>query len=304
MSNFLLIFICIIAGIFFRKSGSLPKDAHKGINTWIINLGLPAISFKYLPHLDFKPELLFLALSPILVWAFGWLYITIYGASNKKISKATLGGLKLTALLSNTSFVGFALITAYFSEKEIGIAIICDQITFAILSTIGIFVAIRSSQDQKLEAKILIKKVITFPPIWGFVLALILPRFIDLSPLDQFFDKIAATVGPLALFSVGLQLKFGGWASEIKHISTALLYKLMLAPLLIGIVALLFGLKGMVPKIAIFEAAMPTLVTAGIVADQYNLNPKLSNLVVGVGIALSFISTGIWYVILTYLGLF
>lgn len=304
MSNFLLILICIVAGIFFRKSGSLPKDAHKGINTWIINLGLPAISFKYLPHLDFKPELLFLALSPILVWAFGWIYITTYGASNKKISKATLGGLKLTALLSNTSFVGFALITAYFSEKEIGIAIICDQITFAILSTIGIFVAIKSSQDQKLEAKILIKKVITFPPIWGFVLALVLPHFIDLSPLDQFFDKIAATVGPLALFSVGLQLKFGGWASEIKHISTALLYKLMLAPLLITIVAIIFGLKGMVPKIAIFEAAMPTLVTAGIVADQYNLNPKLSNLVVGVGIALSFITTGIWYVILTHFGLF
>ena len=304
MSNFLLILICIFAGIFFRKSGSLPKDAHKGINAWIINLGLPAISFKYLPHLTFKPELLFLAVSPLLIWVFGWLYITIYGASNKKISKATLGGLKLTALLSNTSFVGFALIIAYFSEKEIGIAIICDQITFAILSTVGIFVAIRSSQDQKLEASLLFKKIITFLPMWGFVLALILPHFMDLSPLDQLFDKVASTVGPLALFSVGLQLKFGGWASEIKHISFALLYKLMLAPLLILIVAILLGLKGMVPKIAIFEAAMPTLVTAGIVADQYNLNPKLSNLVVGVGIALSFITTGIWWVILTYSGLF
>jgi predicted permease len=304
MSNFLLILVCITAGIFLRKSGTLPKDAHKGINSWIINLGLPAVSFKYLPHLKFEPELLFLALSPLLIWMFGWIYITLYGASNSKISKATLGGLKLTALLSNTSFVGFALIIAYFSEKEIGIAIICDQITFAILSTIGIFVAIRSSQDQKLEASLLFKKVVTFPPIWGFALALVLPHFIDLSPLAIFFDKIAATVGPLALFSVGLQLKFGGWASEIKHISIALLYKLMLAPLFVMLVALVFGLKGMVPKIAVFEAAMPTLVTAGIVADQYNLNPKLSNLVVGVGIALSFITTGIWWMVLTYSGFF
>jgi predicted permease len=247
MSNFLLILICITAGIFFRKSGSLPKDAHKGINTWIINLGLPAVSFKYLPHLELKPELLFLALSPLLVWMFGWLYITIYGLNNKKISKATLGGLKLTSLLSNTSFVGFALIIAYFSEKEIGIAIICDQITFAILSTVGIFVAIRSSQDQKLEASLLFKKIVMFPPIWGFVLALVLPHFINLSPLASFFGKIASTVGPLALFSVGLQLKFGGWLSEIKHISIALFYKLMLAPLLISLVALAFGLKGMVP---------------------------------------------------------
>lgn len=304
MSNFLLILICIFAGILFRKSGSLPKDAHKGINAWIIYLGLPAISFKYLPHLAFRPELLFLALSPVLVWVFGWIYITVYGKTGGKMSKATLGGLKLTGLLSNTSFVGFALIIAYFSEKEIGIAIICDQITFAILSTVGIFVAIRSSQDQQLKASLLFKKVVTFPPIWGFILALVLPRFLDLSPLDIFFDKIAATVGPLALFSVGLQLKFGGWASELKHISVALLYKLMLAPLMVMLVALLLGLKGMVPKIAIFEAAMPTLVTGGIVADQYNLNPRLSNLIVGVGIALSFITTGIWWFILTYSGVF
>lgn len=305
MSNFLIILVCICAGIYLRKSGTLPKDAHKGINSWIINLGLPAVSFKYLPMLKFEPELLFLALSPLLIWMFGWLYITMYGAlSPQKISKATLGGLKLTALLSNTSFVGFALIIAYFSEKEIGIAIICDQITFAILSTIGIFVAIRSSQDQKLQASLLFKKVFTFPPIWGFVLALTLPHFIDLSPLAIFFDKIAATVGPLALFSIGLQLRFGGWASEVKHISVALLYKLMLAPAVVMLVALAFGLKGMVPKIAVFEAAMPTLVTAGIVADQYNLNPKVSNLIVGVGIALSFVTTGIWWLVLEYGGFF
>lgn len=304
MSNFLLILICILAGIFFRKSGTLPKDAHKGINTWIINLGLPAVSFKYLPHLNFSVELLFLAVAPLLTWMFGWLYISIYGARQQKMSKATLGGLKLTALLSNTSFVGFALITAYFGDKEIGIAIICDQITFAILSTIGLFVAIKSSQEQRLQPLSLLKKVVTFVPLWGFILALVLPHFIDLAPFSLLFDKIASTVGPLALFSIGLQLRFGGWMSEAKHIGIALLYKLMIAPLLIAIIAIFLGLKGNIPKIAIFEMAMPTLVTAGIVADQYNLNPKLSNLVVGVGIALSFITTGIWWMILAYSGWF
>jgi predicted permease len=304
MSNFLLIIICIVAGIFFRKSGALPKDAHKGINVWIINIALPAVSFKYLPHITFTPDLLLPIFAPIIIWVFGWFYFTIYAARDPRISKSTLGGLKLTGLLSNTSFVGFALITAYFSEKEIGIAIICDQITFALLSTIGITVAIRSSQNHKLNPNLLIRKILTFPPIWGFVLALILPHFIDLSPLNTLFDKLASTVGPLALFSIGLQLKFGGWLSEVKHISFALLYKLMLAPLIVSIFAIAFGLKGIIPKIAIFEAAMPTLVTAGIVADQYNLNPKLSNLIVGVGIALSFITTGIWWVVLEYSGFF
>jgi len=302
MANFILIGLCIIAGILFRKSKSLPKDAHKGINAWIIYIALPAVSFKYLPHIVWTKDLLFPALAPICVWLIGWVFITFY-AKITHASRATSGGLKLVSSLSNTSFIGFPLIIAYFSEKELAIAIICDQITFTLLSTIGIIVAIRSSQQQKLSAKLVLKKVLTFPPLIGCILALILPHYLDLSSLDILFDKLAGTVGPLALFSIGLQLKFGGWFSEIKHISFALLYKLILAPLVGFVIALLLGMSGMIAKITIFEMAMPTLLTAGVVADQYNLNPKVSNLVVGIGILLSFITTGIWWLVLHYSGL-
>jgi len=303
MANFILIGLCILAGILFRKSKTLPKDAHKGINAWIIYIALPAVSFKYLPHITWTKDLIFPVLAPICVWIFGWLFITLYSRFSK-LSKATSGGLKLTSSLSNTSFIGFPLIVAYFSEKELAIAIICDQITFTLLSTIGIIVAIRSSQNQKLSAKLVFKKVLTFPPLIGCILALILPKYIDISSLDPLFDKLAGTVGPLALFSIGLQLRFGGWFGELKHISFALLYKLILAPFSVLIIAFLLGMQGTITKISIFEMAMPTLLTAGVVADQYNLNPKLSNLVVGIGILLSFITTGIWWAVLTYSGFF
>lgn len=303
MANFILIAICIIAGILFRKSKTLPKDAHKGINSWIIYIALPAVSFKYLPQIQFTNDLILPALAPIVVWFFGWLYIFFYKKANPKINKATAGGLTLTSSLSNTSFIGFPLIMAYFSEKEIAIAIISDQITFTILSTLGIIVAIRSSQGQHLSAKLVLKKVLTFPPFLACMLALTLPRYIDISSLDPLFDKLASTVGPLALFSIGLQLKFGGWFAEVKYISTSLIYKLILAPLIILLLAVAFKFNGITAKIAIFEMAMPTLLTAGVVADQYNLNPKVSNLVVGIGIVLSFITTGFWWLVLTYSGL-
>lgn len=303
MANFILIGLCIIAGILFRKSKTLPKDAHKGINAWIIYIALPAVSFKYLPHIVWSKDLLFPAFAPICIWMFGWLFITAYSRI-RKLSSATTGGLKLVSSLSNTSFIGFPLILAYFSEQEIPIAIICDQITFTLLSTIGIIVAIRASQQQKLSGKLVLKKVLSFPPLVGCVLALVIPRLLNISLLDPLFEKLAGTVGPLALFSIGLQLKFGGWFSELKHISIALLYKLILAPLSILLIAMLLGMTGTITKITIFEMAMPTLLTAGVVADQYNLNPKLANLVVGIGILLSFITTALWWVALTHFGLF
>ncbi|PSK92060.1 AEC family transporter [Taibaiella chishuiensis] len=301
MSNFILIALCIAAGIFFRRSGSLPKDAHKGINAWIINIALPAVSFKYLPYIEWNRELLLPALAPVLVWLCAWLYITLYTRLRPGISKATQGGLKLVTGLSNTSFVGFPLITAYFGEQQLGIAIISDQVTFMLLSTIGIVVAIRSSQKEQLNLRNVARKLFRFPPLICCVLALVLPRYVDLQPLQPLFEKLAATVGPLALFSIGLQLKFAGWQSEIRHIRVALLYKLILAPaLVLGLISL-FRVTGIIGQISVFEMAMPTLLTSGIIADQYNLNPKLSNLVIGIGIVCSFISTGLWWLLLHYL---
>lgn len=294
MVNFVLITICIIAGMLFHASKTLPADAHRGINAWIIYLALPAVSFKYLPHIVWSHELLAPVMAPVIVWLGGWLLVAIY-TKFKPANPATKGSLRLMSGLANTSFVGFPLIAAYFGEKYISIAIICDQITFLLLSTAGVVVAINASQKSALSAGIVLKRVLRFPPFLGCVSALILPHFIDISIANPLFDKLAATVAPLALFSIGLQLQFKGWMSELKNISITLVYKLLLAPLLVLALFFCLGFKGVTPQVAIMEAAMPTLLTAGVVADEYGLNPKLSNLIIGIGIILSLLTTCGWY---------
>ena len=298
--NFILIGVCMIAGMLFRVSKLLPADAYKGINAWIIYLALPAVSFKYLPHIHWSSQLLFPVLMPLIVWLGGWLFVKVYSSANK-INKSTEGCLKLSSGLSNTSFVGFPLIMAYFSDKQLGIAVICDQVTFMVLSTAGVLVAINASQKQELSAIAIIKKVLRFPPFLGCVGALTIPHFIDISSLDPFFDKLALTVAPLALFSIGLQLKFDGWKNELKHIGASMAYKLLIAPALVLGVALLMGLKGVIPQVAIFEAAMPTLLTSGVVSEEYNVNPKLSSLIIGISILVAFATTALWYHILQIL---
>jgi len=290
----------MIAGILFRMSKLLPADAHKGINAWIIYLALPAVSFKYLPHIHWSSQLLLPVLMPVIVWLGGWLFVKLYSSADK-INKSTEGCLKLSSGLSNTSFVGFPLIMAYFSDKQLGIAIICDQVTFMVLSTAGVLVAINASQKQELSAMTIIKKVLRFPPFLGCVGALTIPHFIDISSLNPFFDNLALTVAPLALFSIGLQLQFDGWKDELKHIGASITYKLLIAPALILGVVLVMGLKGIIPQIVIFEAAMPTLLTSGVVAEQYNVNPKLSSLIIGISILVAFATTSLWYHILQIL---
>ena len=300
MTNFVLIGICILIGLLLRRYSNLPHDAHKGVNAWIINIALPAVSFKYLPHIQWNSSLLLPVLMPVIIWLSAWLYVKIY-AGRKALDKKTKAALRLSTGLSNTSFVGFPLTIAYFGEAELSTAVICDQVTFMTLATVGILMAVNASGQGKPSPSVIIKKIACFPPFWACIAALTLPLFVNLEPFDDIFDKLAATIGPLALFSIGLQLKFEGWKNEWKLISIALLFKLILAPLLILAIVLITNTRNNIAQVTIFEAAMPSFLTASIVASQYNLNPRLSTLITGIGMVLSFITTGIWYWIITNL---
>src|SRR6185503_19112844 len=187
------------------------------------------------------------------------------------VDRLSKGGLRLMAGLGNTSFVGFPLILAYFGESYLGTGVVCDQMSFLLLSSAGLIVAVKAQGNGKIEAGKMLLKIISFPPFLGCVLALTLPRLIDVSPSTPVFSVLAASIGPLALFSIGLQLSFKGLQKEWKHIGAVLFYKLLLAPLLILFIALAFGMSGQVPTISIFEAAMPVQLSAGILASQYNL---------------------------------
>jgi predicted permease len=299
MINFILIGICISAGLILQFSGNLAKEAHKGINAWILYLALPAASLKYIPTIEWSCDLIFPAITPLIVWIGAWVSVNIY-SFKYKISKSTKASMILTGGLANTSFLGFPLIMAYYGEKELSIGIICDQISFIILSTLGIILAIKSSQRQALNIQTVLLKLLKFPPFIAFVLALVLPNLIDISPAIPLFDKLASTIGPLALFSIGLQLKFVGWRTELRNISVGIIYKLLIAPALVLLIALTFHFTGIVAKISVFEASMATMITAGVLADEYSLNTKVSSLIVGIGILLSFITTAFWWLIIEY----
>ncbi|MFV0162713.1 AEC family transporter [Empedobacter falsenii] len=296
MVNFILIAVCIIAGMVFKATKSIHPDAHKGINTWILYLALPAVSFKYLPKVEWSQEMLFPILSTVVI-AVGSLFYMKFYSKAKGYSERSQRSLELASGYSNTSFIGFPLISAFYGEQYLSIAIICDQTMFLCLSTIGIVSALKggSNGSGTISSSFILKRLFTFPPFLGCISALILSQFVDLSPAEPFFDKLAATVGPLALFSVGLQLKFNGWRKLWSQISMSMVYKLMIAPAVVMLLALVIGIKGDVAKISIFEAAMPTLVTSSIIAEQFKLNTKLTNLIIGISIIVGFFTAAFWY---------
>jgi predicted permease len=299
VTHFLLILICISVGIVFARLRTLPADAHKGVNAWVINVALPALSLRFIPEIEWNIELLLPVIGPALVWAGAGLFVWIYDRK-EKLDVGSRTALLVTCGLANTSFLGLPMVAAYYGESEVRHAIVFDQVSFIIFSTLGVITVLKASsgKSEALNFSIILKKVLRFPPFIACLVALLFPKIIDFSPMNPLLDKIVATLSPMALFSIGLQLKFGAIKQELRLVSAGLFYKLLLAPALVLLLAFLLQTAGNPARISVFEAAMPSHITVSLLAAQHNLNPRYCTIVVGIGIVMSFVTAMGWYYLL------
>ena len=299
MTHFILIIVCIAAGIILSRMRVLPTDAHKGVNAWVINVALPALALRYVPEIEWSSHLFLPIISPLLIWVGAWFFVRIYDRK-KRLPTGSRTALWVTCGLGNTAFLGFPMISAFYGESEIHHAVVFDQMTFLLFSSLGVITILRASSEntEALNIRFFAKKILCFPPFLGCLLALILSRFVDFTSVNPLLDKLVATMSPMALFSIGLQLKFGAIKQEWKLISAGLIYKLLLAPCIILLLAFLLGSGGNLAKISVFEAAMSSHITASLLTGQNGLNPRYCSLVVGMGIVTVFITATGWFFLL------
>ena len=107
-------------------------------------------------------------------------------------------------------------------------------------------------------------------------------------------NRIGNTLAPLALFSVGLQLQLKSIRHQTQTLLAGLSWKLGIAPLLVLSCGWLLHIEPPILTVTLLEAAMAPMISAAILAEQHNLNPPLANMMVGLGILLSFITVPLW----------
>lgn len=302
MANIILLFLCLFLGVFLRKTKLFPEDGHLALNSFVINISLSALSLYYIPKLLLSFEVIF----PVAIaWLNIFLSLVFFSILSKKFkwSKSLTGALIMCAGFGNTSFVGIPVIQSLFGENGLKTVMLVDQPgSFVALSTVGIAVANYYSGTKNSVAEI-VNKIIRFPPFIAFSVAVILNLFSITLPsdLDEVFGKLGATTVPLALVSVGSQLKWQPPGEYSKPLLWGLLFKLILFPAFIFVLYfMILNQRGETVEIAFLEAAMAPMITAAIIASTHKLEPKLCNLMVGVGIPLSFITLAVWYLLLQY----
>jgi predicted permease len=301
VANILLIFISLIIGVLLKRSRKLPDQSHITLNQYVIWIAIPSLALHHIPKLSLSADWIFPLLTAWIIFLLSWTFFGLLGKYLHWPMKLT-GALILTAGLGNTAFVGFPLIEALYGKEGLKTAIVVDQPgTFLVVSTLGVIVAALYS-GKTTNAGTLAKKVAFFPPFVGFVLALILNIIGWQMPeiLDEVAYQFSKTITPVALVSVGWQLKIEKRSSHWGFLGLGLLFKLFLAPLFIWVLyRLAFDQSGLEMKVCVLEAAMAPMVTAAIVASAYGLKPRFSSLMLSIGIPISLITVLIWNFLLT-----
>ncbi len=299
MHNLILLIVCFTAGVLLKHFRRLPESSASTLNGVIIHVSLPAVTLLHIHDLRPGSEFFFMAAMP---WIHFFLAAAFFLLAGRlfRLGRTTVGALILTGGLGNTSFVGLPMIEAFFGKEALVNGIIVDQMgSFMVLSTLGLTVA-GIYAGHKPTAGDIVKRIVMFPPFIALLVAVLFIPFDYPQWLTLLLQRLGDTLAPLALLSVGFQLQAGHLEGNRGYLALGLGFKLILAPLLIGLLYVaLFGLHGTAIRVTLFEAAMPPMITAGIIASEYNINPPLSNMMVVLGIILSFVSLPIWSIILS-----
>ncbi|MFT2007788.1 AEC family transporter [Pontibacter sp. 13R65] len=301
MSSFLLLFICLLIGVLLRRVRAFPSATPMALNQFVIYISLPALALNFIPEIELTRTLL---LPVAVAWICFGVSALLFGSLGKLYgwSRKLTGCLILMSGLSNTSFVGFPIIEALYGESGLKIAILVDQPgSFVALSTVGIAVAASFSKGEA-SAKAILKKIATFPPLLSFFVALGMSLMGWHFPeeLREVFQRLGSTVTPLALVSVGMQLRVERHSKHWRFMFLGLAYQLLLAPaIILALYAGLFNTRGEILHVSVMEAAMSPMIAPSIVAATYGLKPRLANMMVGFGLPLSFITLVFWYWVLS-----
>jgi malate permease and related proteins len=298
MGNVVLLFACMLIGMALRRYGHVPENAPASINGFIIQVSLPALTLLQIHNLEFQAMLAYAVAMP-------WLLFTIAGlffwAASKvlRFAPATTGGLILVAGLGNTSFVGLPMLEAFYGVAALPIGILIDQLgSYLVLSTLGILVAALCSSGAASGGEVL-RRVYTFPPFIALLVSLLLLPIEYPDWLIGVLRRLGDTLTPLALVPVGLQLRFDDLSGVRVPLSIGIAFKLLVGPTLLLLLYVGFlGAAGKIVQVTLFESAMGPMIGASIVAIQHGLNPPLVTLLVGFGIAASFLTLPVWWYLL------
>ncbi|HSG44128.1 MAG TPA: AEC family transporter [Anaerolineales bacterium] len=190
-----------------------------------------------------------------------------------KVEQTALISIIITTMFANTGNYGLPLVAFAFGDEALGYAGVYFVTTALLFYSLGVFLASLGHMTFK-QAGLGLFKV---PTLYAVLLALFINAFQIEIPLalNRAVELAAGGTIPAMLVLLGLQMTKVEFSKNLRALQLSVFLRLVAAPLLGLLIAMLFGLQGAARQGAMIQASMPSMVSATVVAAEYNLDSKL-----------------------------
>jgi predicted permease len=291
MADFYLILVYLTVGAVLRRTDLMPDNTPAVLNAYVLYVAFPALILKTLPGLEFSAALLIPALTP-------WLLLIVSALLVLQLSRwlgwsrEQTGALMIVVPLGNTSFLGYPLVAAFFGSAALPYAVVYDQLGsfFGLTVYATIVAAVYGASGPRPDLQSLVRRIVGFPSFLALVIGLVLIQVERPVLVASAINNFSATLVPVVMVAVGYQLSLQLGAGERSPLIWGLGIKLLLLPLLAWSLWAVLGQRGLAVQVSVFQAAMPSMISAGALASAAGLAPRLVAGLVGLGILLSLVT--------------
>ncbi|MBF0173233.1 MAG: AEC family transporter [Magnetococcales bacterium] len=291
MGNLSLVVLLLFSGMALRHLAVFPRDTPQALNQYVIHISLPALVLVQIPRLSLSTDLMVPVIIPWVMLFFSILLIQLL-SRHQGWSREVTGCLMLTVPLGNTSFLGIPMIEAMFGPTGVPYGVLYDQTgSFLALSTYGAVVVTfyQANLTQRPSLAAISRRIFTFPAFIALWTAVLAGQYLQTLMIQTILQRLADTLVPVVMVAVGFNLKPNLPRPYLGPLLMGLGIKMIVAPALALGICLALNLMTPPAIIAIFEAGMPPMITAGAIASAAGLAVELAAAIVGLGIFASLI---------------
>jgi len=202
-----------------------------------------------------------------------------------KLERPALISILITTMFANTGNYGLPLVSFAFGEQALSYAGIYFVTTTFLFYTVGVLIASLGHMNFK-EAILGLLKI---PTMYAVLLAVVINawRIQIPGPVDRAIELAAGGTIPLMLILLGVELTRVQLSGSLRAMQLSVVLRLLVAPMLALVLTGLFGIQGFARQGSVTEASMPSMVSATVLATEYQLDSKLVTAIVFISTLLS-----------------
>ena len=294
------IFCLILIGYAVQRFNVIGSDAFIEINKLVFVLFLPLVLFQSIYHTDlrvsFNLELILFALAGLVAVMLASMLAVKYVDDDPRKK-----GVMVQAMYrSNFILFGLPIVSSLYSDIGVTSIMISFIVPFQAIFSVIVLEYYRGGKFNLFNT---VKKLLSNPMMIGTALALLMMAFHITLP--TFADKVIANLSgvatPLALLVLGGTFQFQELHKNTKHITVAVLTRLVIAPSIILSLAVLLGYRGIDLVTLMVLFASPVAVSSYSMAMVMDGDSELASQLVLVSTMFSIVSVCAWVFLLQYM---